>query len=80
MDDTDMEHWQKIYPAINVEQELNSAGEWLFSNPKNRKSNYRRFLTNWFKRTQDRAPRQNKRTYSPMDETLQEIKDYKNGR
>jgi len=36
---------------------LASAAAWLVANPKNVKSNYARFLTSWFKRAQDRAPR-----------------------
>lgn len=52
-----METWKKAYPAINVNVELEKAKAWLLANPKNKKSNYARFLTNWFSRSQDRAPR-----------------------
>ena len=53
----DIKLWKQAYPAINIEQELSRAAAWLLANPKNRKKNYRRFLTNWFSRAQDRAPR-----------------------
>lgn len=53
----DKAKWREAYPAIVIEEEISRAGEWLYANPKNRKKNYRRFLTNWFGRSQDRAPR-----------------------
>ena len=49
------EIFQEKYPAINVTQELLSMEAWLMANPKNRKSNYERFITNWLRRTQDKA-------------------------
>lgn len=48
--------WRKAYPALNLEIELNKAAAWILGNPKNRKSNYARFLVNWLSRAQDRAP------------------------
>lgn len=51
------ELWAKAYPAVNVEQEILRAAAWLASNPKNKKSDYLRFLNNWISRAQDRAPR-----------------------
>jgi hypothetical protein len=49
------EQWVKAYPAVDVERELSAAASWLIANPKNTKSNYARFLTNWLSRGQDRA-------------------------
>ena len=49
--------WQKAYPAIDLETETAKAAVWLVANPKNRKSNYERFLTNWFVKSQDGAAR-----------------------
>lgn len=49
--------WVKAYPAVNIENELSSASAWLIANPKNQKSNYARFLTNWLTRAQDKAGR-----------------------
>lgn len=51
--------WQGAYPALSLEAELSKAAAWLIANPKNRKSNYARFLVGWFTRSQDRAPRIN---------------------
>jgi hypothetical protein len=47
--------WDEAYPATNVTTELAKAASWLLANPKNAKSNYARFLTNWLARAQDRA-------------------------
>ena len=52
-----LEGWKKAYPAVNVENELLKAAVWLIANPKNKKSNYARFLTNWISKAQDSAPR-----------------------
>lgn len=52
-----MEQWRGAYPALSLDLELSRASSWLISNPKNRKSNYARFLTNWLTKAQDRAPR-----------------------
>jgi predicted phage replisome organizer len=50
-----VDKWQAAYPAANVERELIKAGEWLVSNPKKRKKNYRAFLVNWLARCQERG-------------------------
>lgn len=52
-----MEKWHEAYPAVDLKIELAKAAGWIMANPKNRKSNYARFLTNWLSRSQDRAPR-----------------------
>ena len=49
--------WKENFPAVDVETELKSASAWLDGNRKNRKSDVKRFLVNWLKRQQDRAPR-----------------------
>jgi len=49
--------WKLTYLAVDVPSEVRAAFEWVQANPANRKSNYQRFLVNWLKRTQDRAPR-----------------------
>lgn len=50
------EQWRAAYPAVSVEAELAKASAWLTANPKNRKSNYARFLNSWLSRAQDKAP------------------------
>jgi len=48
--------WRGAYPALTLDAELSKAAAWLIANPKNQKSNYARFLTNWLTKAQDRAP------------------------
>lgn len=55
--DNDFERWQDAYPAIAVPLEVDRAAAWLKANPANKKSNYERFLVNWFTKAQDRAGR-----------------------
>lgn len=50
--------WKTAYPAVDIQGEINRAAVWLAANPNNRKSNYPRFLANWFTRTQEKAPKQ----------------------
>jgi hypothetical protein len=57
--------WKEAYPAINIENALAQARAWLIANPNNKKKNYARFLTNWFSREQDRAPRVNINSTKP---------------
>lgn len=52
-----MRQWRGAYPALSLDVELSRASAWLIANPKNQKSNYARFLTNWLTRAQDKAPR-----------------------
>lgn len=47
---------QEAFPAIDVQAQVARAALWLVAHPKNRKSNYLAFLTNWMSRAQDRAP------------------------
>ena len=52
----DLSGWKETYPALDVDMELKKMIEWCLSNPKNKKSNWRRFITNWLSRGQDSAP------------------------
>ena len=47
--------WAKAYPAVDLDTEIAKAAAWLLANPKNAKSNYARFLTNWLTKAQDKA-------------------------
>lgn len=49
--------WSSAYPALDLKQQISAAGSWLMANPANRKSNHGRYLTNWFQRAQQNAPR-----------------------
>jgi hypothetical protein len=56
MTDEDRESWAKAYPACDIDRELLAMAEWLKANPaKGKKSNYRRFITNWLARSQERG-------------------------
>ncbi|MFH1985983.1 MAG: hypothetical protein ABIL58_29455 [Pseudomonadota bacterium] len=49
----------ELYPAVDVKNEIRAMAGWLDANPKNRKTagGMKRFITNWLKKQQDRAPR-----------------------
>lgn len=49
--------WAAAFPAVNVERQLIRAAEWLQANPKQKKSNYARFLFNWLSRAQEKGGR-----------------------
>lgn len=49
--------WQDAYPAVPIPPAISQAAAWAKANPANRKSNWERFLVNWFSRAQDRASR-----------------------
>lgn len=55
--DEDITHWQKLYPAVNVAQELNSMVAWCEANPKKRKTRagIKRFIVSWLAKKQDRG-------------------------
>lgn len=48
---------EELYPAIDVRQTIRNAKGWLLDNPKNRKSDWKRFLGSWLRREQDKALR-----------------------
>jgi len=51
-----MKSWAEAYPACDLKIELAKMREWLIANPtKAVKSNWRRFITNWLSRSQDRG-------------------------
>ena len=45
----------EAYPDVLVAQEIDRAKLWLEANPAKRKTNVRRFLTNWVSRQQERG-------------------------
>ena len=71
--------WERAYPALSLDAELAKAAAWLMANPKNKKSNYARFLTNWFSRAQDSArPVANGAGYSQQQPNRQEALEARN--
>lgn len=54
--DKDQEDWQIAYPACDIEREYYKMFLWLKANPtKAAKRNWRRFITNWLNRTQEKG-------------------------
>jgi len=51
----DIKGWEESYPACHIKLELLQMAQWLLSNPEKRKKRYRRFITNWLSRSQDRG-------------------------
>ena len=51
----DVQEWEKLYPAVDVMQQLRNMRGWLDSNPKRRKTKagIRRFVVNWLSKAQD---------------------------
>lgn len=54
---TDIDEWAKLYPAVDILQELRKMAGWCEANPSKRKtrSGIRRFITNWLAKEQDRG-------------------------
>jgi hypothetical protein len=51
----DKSRWSDAYPALNIDRQIAAASEWLRSNPKKTKKQYRRFLTGWMTNSQERG-------------------------
>lgn len=52
--------WKAAYPATDPNTEVLRAAEWCAANPeRGKKSNYRKFLTDWMSRTQDQGGTRN---------------------
>ena len=51
----DVEEWKKLYPAVDVEQELRNMKGWLNANPTKRKTKngINRFINNWLSKEQN---------------------------
>jgi len=60
--DENKSDWAKAYPAVDIDLSILQAAQWLISNPTKTKKNYRRFLTNWFNRTQEKGGNKNAST------------------
>ena len=52
-----VDEWQKLYPAVDVMQQLRAMRGWCDANPKNKKtkSGVKRFINGWLNREQNRA-------------------------
>jgi hypothetical protein len=55
IEERDIAGWCEAYPAVDVRAEIYRAAQWMLANPAKRKKNYRKFLTGWFGRSQERG-------------------------
>jgi len=78
--DSDISKWGETYPACNIKIELLKMADWLLSNPNKKKKNYRRFISNWLTRTQDRGgtKRGMLRKLTKGEMNILSIEDWKN--
>jgi len=53
--DLDTKDWAEAFPAVDIKQEIKSARQWLIDNPTKRKTQIRRFLSNWLRRQQEKG-------------------------
>ncbi len=61
---TKRDFYSKAYPGISLDQETQKAIAWVISNPKNRKTDFQRYLNGWLSRAQNKInlypPREDK--------------------
>lgn len=43
------EDWERVFPKLDLDHEIDNAELWLKDNPKKRKKSYESFLSNWFR-------------------------------
>ena len=61
----DIADWRMIYPHIDVAIEGKKSIEWLKANPsRNKKKNWRKFLTGWFGRSDEKIENKKAFTYA----------------
>jgi hypothetical protein len=54
--ESDIDLWVEAYPAVKLDTEIKKMIDWILSaGAKGHKSNWRKFITNWFSRCQDRG-------------------------
>lgn len=70
----DIKHYQFLYPAVEILQELKFMCGWLESNPANRKTEkgIKSFITRWLSKKQNQAPKVSNN--SRITEMLEELK------
>ena len=64
-----VEKYKKLYPGVDVEQELRNMCGWLDSNPSNRKTKngIKSFITRWLNKKQDQASKKGAAANQPVD-------------
>lgn len=73
------EQWESAYPDINLKLELKQSGQWLISNPTEKKDNMRGFINHWLKNAQEREATRLKDESKGKPHRDADIKDYLEG-
>jgi len=55
IDIEDLAGWKDAYPLVDINQQIKEMREWLLADPSREKSNYKKFITNWLSRQQDKG-------------------------
>jgi len=74
--DSHRERWAVAYPAVEIEQQVAAAAAWLAANPKKRKKNIERFLTNWLSTQQERGGVRQPRVSSMSPRTIEDVPEH----
>jgi len=54
--DKDLKEWREAYPAVAIGRQIKVMHQWLLSNPaKAHRKQWRRFITNWLSRQQEKG-------------------------
>lgn len=71
------EEYQRLYPAVNVQQELRAIEAWCLSNPKNRKTRQGalKFVNSWLCRAQNMARKSSETEDSPKTNIVSKTKN-----
>lgn len=80
VNDKDIAEWKKLYPAVDVKQELRNMKGWLDANPTKRKTRrgIKRFINNWLTRSQDKggtrpnALKQNRKSFRTAAQQIEQ--------
>ena len=72
----DVDHWKKLYPAVDIRKELRKMLGWLEANPARQKTQkgIKRFVASWLAKEQDKAPPKKNSSYD-IDE-LEELSKF----
>ncbi|AHF11497.1 MULTISPECIES: hypothetical protein [Dehalobacter] len=70
--------WSKLYPAVDVQQELRKMKGWLDANPSKRKtrSGILRFVNNWLSKERDRGGYKATKTAVPIFKDYDDDEDF----
>ena len=85
-DEAQLGQWGEAYPKIDILQQMKQAQTWLLANPEKKRTNFKRFLVNWFARAASQTNFGASRPVSPQfalkmrleyENTLKKLNDEK---